>query len=293
VGCPLPAPGLLQELPAAGPAPAGSRGIALLFRRLRRARILRQRLLVPEHWASLLEEHPILGGLGPEELGRLRELSTLFLHEKIFELRGGQELDQYRRSVIAVQACLPVLNLGLDWYRNWGTIVVVPDVFTQELREQDEAGVVHEWEEEQSGEAWDQGPVVLSWQDVEASGWGDGYNVVIHEAAHKLDLLDGQSNGRPQLHEGVSAAEWYEGFAGAYEDFRQRASRKSKGRRLRIDDYAAENDAEFFAVACEYFFEQPGVLKEEYPQVYRLLAAFFRQDPASRLAARTPRKRGN
>jgi len=254
-----------------------------LFRRLRRARILRQRLLAPEHWSSLLEEHPILAGLSPEEQDRLRELSTLFLHEKTFELRGGQELDAYRRAVIAVQACLPVLNLGLDWYRNWRTVVVVPDVFTQELREQDEAGVVHEWEEEQSGESWDQGPVVLSWQDVEASGWGDGYNVVIHEAAHKLDLLDGQINGRPRLHEGVSAAEWYEGFSGAYEDFRKRAGRKRRGKRLRIDDYAAENDAEFFAVGCEYFFEQPGVLKGEYPQVYRLLAAFFRQDPAARL----------
>jgi len=259
-----------------------------LFRRLRRARILRERLLAQEHWSSLLEEHPILTGLAAEEQERLRELSTLFLHEKVFELRGGQELDEYRRSVIAVQACLPVLNLGLDWYRNWRTVVVVPDVFTQELKEQDEAGVVHEWEEEQSGEAWDQGPVVLSWQDVEASGWGDGYNVVIHEAAHKLDLLDGQSNGRPQLHEGVSAAQWYEGFAGAYADFRKRASRKRKGKRLRIDDYAAENDAEFFAVACEYFFEQPRVLLEEYPQVYRLLAAFFRQDPAARL----PPKKG-
>ncbi len=262
-----------------------------MFRRLRRARILRQRLLAQEHWASLLEEHPILEGLTPEELARLRELSTLFLHEKVFELRGGQELDEYRRSVIAVQACLPVLNLGLDWYRNWRTVVVVPDVFTQELREQDESGVVHEWEEEQSGEAWDQGPVVLSWQDVEASGWRDGYNVVIHEAAHKLDLLDGQSNGRPQLHDGLSAAEWYEGFAGAYEDFRRRASRKGKGRRLRIDDYAAENDAEFFAVACEYFFEQPRVLKEEYPQVYRLLAAFFLQDPGARLPAKPAKKR--
>jgi Mlc titration factor MtfA (ptsG expression regulator) len=262
-----------------------------LFRRLRRARILRERLLAQEHWALLLEEHPILAGLSAEELQRLRELATLFLHEKVFELRGGQELEEYRRSVIAVQACLPVLNLGLDWYRNWRTVVVVPDVFTQELQEQDEAGVVHEWQEEQSGEAWDQGPVVLSWQDVEASGWGDGYNVVIHEAAHKLDLLDGQSNGRPQLHEGVSAAEWYEGFAGAYEDFRKRASRKRTAKRLCIDDYAAENDAEFFAVACEYFFEQPGVLKEEYPQVYRLLSAFFRQDPAARPAAKTLKKR--
>lgn len=262
-----------------------------MFRRLRRSRILRERLLAQEQWDALLEEHPILAGFHRDELERLRELTTLFLHEKVFELRGGQELDEYRRAVIAVQACLPVLNLGLDWYRNWNTVVVVPDIFKRELREQDEAGVVREWEEEQSGESWDQGPVVLSWQDVEASGWGDGYNVVIHEAAHRLDLLDGQNNGRPQLHEGVSAAEWYQAFAGAYEDFRKRVEVGRRGRRLRIDDYAAENDAEFFAVACEYFFEQPRILKEEYPQVYRLLAAFFRQDPSARLPAKPAKKR--
>ncbi len=256
-----------------------------MFRRLRRERILRQRLLAEEQWSALLQEHPILAGLDSGELARLRELTTLFLHEKIFESRGGQELDEYRRAVIAVQACLPVLNLGLDWYRHWRTVVVVPDVFAQEHQEWDAAGVVHEWEEEKSGESWDQGPMVLSWQDVEASGWGDGYNVVIHEAAHKLDLLDGQVNGRPRLHEGVDPAAWYEGFASAYEDFRRRARgtrRPRRGKRLRIDDYAAENDAEFFAVACEYFFEQPGVLKAEYPKVYGLLAAFFRQDPAAR-----------
>jgi len=253
-----------------------------MFRRLRRTRILRERLLVEDTWSSLLSEHPILAGLSSEELSRLRELATLFLHEKIFERRGDQELDEYRKAVIAVQACLPVLNLGLDWYRNWRTVVVVPDVFTQEHQEWDAAGVVHEWEEEKSGESWDRGPMVLSWQDVEASGWGDGYNVVIHEAAHKLDLLDGQVNGRPALHEGVNAGEWYEGFSGAFTDFQKRSRRRKK---LRIDDYAAENDAEFFAVACEYFFEQPLVLASEYPQVYRLLTAFFRQDPAARRKA--------
>lgn len=253
-----------------------------LFRRLRRERILRRRLLAQEHWSSLLEEHPILAGFSPEEQDRLRALCTLFLHEKTFEGRG-LELDEYRRAVIAVQACLPVLNLGLDWYRNWRTVVVVPDVFTQELQEQDEAGVVREWSEQQSGEAWDRGPVVLSWQDVEASGWGDGYNVVIHEAAHKLDSLDGGINGRPQLHAGVGATEWYEGFSGAYRDFRGRAGSRRRGRRRRIDDYAAEDEGEFFAVACETFFERPRLLRSEYPQVHRLLASFFRQDPAARL----------
>ena len=91
----------------------------------------------------------------------------------------------------------------MEWYENWKTIVVVPDVFVEEHTSFDAAGVVHEWDEDKSGESWDGGPVLLSWKDVEASGWGDGYNVIIHEAAHRLDLLDGEVNGRPALHKGM------------------------------------------------------------------------------------------
>jgi Mlc titration factor MtfA (ptsG expression regulator) len=239
-------------------------------------------------WASLQREHPILAGLAASELARLRELTTLFLREKRFEDPQRLELDEYQKAVIATQACLPILNLGLDWYRNWRTVVVVPDVFVQERLEVDQAGVAHEWEEDNSGESWDRGPVVLSWQDVEASGWGDGYNVVIHEAAHRLDLLDGQVNGRPALHPGMSPEEWSRVFSQAYTDL----SRKARGRgrrRLRLDEYATESDAEFFAVASEYFFEQPRLIRGEYPEVYRLLAQFYRQDPLPRLRSRRSR----
>ncbi len=209
-------------------------------------------------------------------------MATIFLHEKSFEAADGLELTEVIRDVISVQACLPVLNLGLEWYENWKTIVVLPDVFVEEHSELDTAGVAHEWQEDKSGESWDEGPVVLSWKDVEASGWGDGYNVVIHEAAHRLDQLDGEVNGRPALHEGMDPREWLEVFSSAFKDLSRRAS--GKKRRLRIDPYAVENDAEFFAVASEYFFERPGVLQSEYPDVYRLLCAFYRQDPGGRQA---------
>lgn len=259
-----------------------------VLRRIRRTRILRDRLLPEDQWASLLREHPILDGFPEAELARLRELATLFLHEKVFENPKRLELGDYRRSVIAIQACLPILNLGLDWYRNWRTVVVLPDVFVQERLEYDQAGVAHEWKEDDSGESWDRGPVVLSWQDVEASGWGDGYNVVIHEAAHRLDLLDGQVNGRPALHPGMKAQEWTAVFSQAYTDLAHRARGRSR-RRLRIDEYAAASDAEFFAVASEYFFERPHVLHGEYPEVYRLLGQFYRQDPLQRLRPRARR----
>ena len=254
-----------------------------IFRSIRRRRILKEHLLPADTWRWLVEDHPILSGLGKEELAALRELSTVFIHEKVFEGADGLELDPAMREVIAVQACLPILHLGLEWYEGWKTIVVVPDVFVEEHTSFDAAGVVHEWDEDNSGESWDTGPVLLSWKDVEASGWGDGYNVIIHEAAHRLDLLDGEVNGRPSLHAGMDPGEWLRVFTHAYQDLKRKAGRKKRG--LKIDPYAVEDDAEFFAVTSEYFFERPTLLSREYPDVYRLLSAFYRQDPGRRIHA--------
>lgn len=251
-----------------------------IFRSIRRTRLLREGLLPADSWTWLREDHPILDGMSRAELDRLRKLTTIFLHEKVFEGADGLELTDGMREVVALQACLPIANLGIQWYDDWKTIVIVPDVFIEEHREFDRAGVAHEWDEDQSGESWDFGPVVLSWKDIEASGWGDGYNVIIHEAAHRLDLLDGEMNGRPELHDGMSPGEWLNVFSAAFEDLRRRAARKR--RTLRIDPYAIEDDAEFFAVSSEYFFEQPEVLNGEYPDVYRLLRDFYRQDPGRR-----------
>ncbi len=255
-----------------------------MIRRLARGRILKRGLVADDTWRLLLEQHPILAGLSPAEETRLRELTTIFLHEKVFSAAEGQELTDYFRAVIAVQACLPIVGLDMDWYDNWKTVVVVPDVFNDERAEADSAGVVHEWTEDESGLSWDEGPVVLSWEDIEASGWGDGYNVVIHEATHRLDLTDGSINGFPALHEGMDPEEWRSVFLRSFEDLklRSRSGGRRRRRKPRIDTYAAESDGEFFAVSSEYFFEQPLVLLREYPDVYRLLREFFRQDPAAR-----------
>ncbi len=252
-----------------------------VFRNVRRSLMLKEGLIPAEDWDRLLEDHPILDGLSRAETEKLRMLSTVFLHEKTFEGADGLVLTDFIRAVISLQACLPILELGIDWYEDWKTVVVVPDVFVEEHFELDQAGVAHEWEEDKSGESWDLGPVVLSWKDVEASGWGDGYNVVIHEAAHRLDLSDGLVNGRPALHEEMDASRWRDVFSHAFTDIGGRAGKRRK--RPGIDPYAAENDAEFFAVASEYFFEMPRTLIKEYPDVYRLLTAFYKQDPSKRL----------
>jgi Mlc titration factor MtfA (ptsG expression regulator) len=251
-----------------------------IIRKIRRAFILREEPFTPDAWSGLLDEHPILDGMTQEELSRLRELASIFLHEKTFEGADGLVLNDLMRAVISLQACLPILKLGPEWYDSWKSIVVVPDIFVEEHSEQDSGGVVHEWEEDKSGESWDEGPVLFSWKDVEASGWGDGYNVVIHEAAHRLDMTDGSVNGLPALHKGMSAREWREVFSLAFQDLSRRMRRRKK--KTRIASYAADSDSEFFAVVSEYFFEQPRILKSEYPDVFRLLSAFYRQDPSAR-----------
>jgi Mlc titration factor MtfA (ptsG expression regulator) len=252
-----------------------------MFRRPRRFRVRDGELLSEDEWSSLLGHHPILRGFSPEELGRLRELVTVFIRLKRFEGAEGIVLGEHMKAVIAVQACLPVLNLGLEWYGNWKTIVVVPERFGGKGRSVDPAGVVHEWEDVRIGESWSRGPVVLSWSDVEASGWADGFNVVIHEAAHRLDLLDGAMNGRPALHPGMSPEEWQRVFTVAFVSAGQLTG---SGRSVALTDYALTSPAEFFAVVSEVFFERPHALLREHPQVYRLLREFYRQEPDRRLS---------
>jgi len=231
-------------------------------------------------WAAVLDRLPILGPLGEYERARLRDLAARFLAGKSIEPVLEQTMGAVDAAVIAAQACLPILALGLDAYQSWRTVVVYPAGFVSRGQEVDEAGVEHRWEEERSGESWLGGPVVLSLEDVKASGRGDGYNVVIHEMAHKLDMLEGDANGRPPLHREMDAAAWSRDFGAAFDDLNRCIE---AGGTPPIDDYAAEEPGEFFAVASECFFETPGALAAAYPAVYAHLRRFYRQDPLARL----------
>jgi Mlc titration factor MtfA (ptsG expression regulator) len=251
------------------------------FRSLRRRKILRRGLLDKTAWRQALARIPIAAGLREDEARRLRELATLFLHEKLFEPARGLRLTEAMRADIAVQCCLPVMNLGFDWLDGWRTVIVYPGEFVSPRKQLDEIGVMHEWEEILGGESWDRGPLILSWADMEASGLGEGYNVAVHEIAHKLDLLEGAADGFPPLHRSMSARAWCDAFTAAYEDFNRRLD---EGEDTEIDPYAAEAPGEFFAVFSEYFLERPELVMTEYPDVYRQLAAFYRQDPLARLS---------
>ncbi len=231
-------------------------------------------------WLQTFQNLPILHGLSSEETDKLIHLAKQFEHDKVFEGAEGITVTDDIRTSISIQAALPVLELSIDWYKNWQTIVVVPKSFTEQRVSRDRAGVVHEWAESDSGESWNKGPVVLSWRDVQASGWQDGFNVVIHEAAHRLDMTDGSINGRPALHKNMDAATWYRVCSEAFDDL----VRRSQNRRPPpINTYATESDAEFFAVLTEHFFERPDIVRREYPDLYDLFSAFYRQDPAARM----------
>lgn len=252
----------------------------LKLRDWRRRRVLRRSRLDPALWRRTVERLAVLHGLDESELARLQDLVVLFLHEKSLESAHGLRLDPAMKLHIAALACLPILNLGLDYYRGWRTVVVYPRGFLARHEYMDAAGVVHQVARPLAGEAWERGPVILSWEDVADSGELDGFNVVIHECAHKLDMLDGEDNGLPPLSPPQTVAAWSEVFGAAYGDF---CARVERGQDTELDPYAADSPGEFFAVLSEAFFELPDLLWECYPAVYGQLQGFYRQDPLARL----------
>jgi MtfA peptidase len=250
-----------------------------LFRNRRRRQILSRRAIPDAVWSSVVDQLPILARRDPATLQRLRELALLFLHEKRIVPAGGLAIDDAMRVRIAALACLPILELGLDSYDGVLSIIVYPDEFVVPNREHvDDAGVVHIGDDVLSGEAWEQGPIVLAWKDVMDSGRGEGFNVVVHEFAHKLDLLGGEMDGMPALHRDMRSADWIDLFQSAYDDLR---SRLDRGEETWLDPYAAEEPAEFFAVCTEMFFDVPDEFRAEYPALYAQLRAFFKQDTAN------------
>lgn len=224
-----------------------------------------------------------MASLKPDEKARLRALADAFLHAKSFEGAAGLAVTESMRVEIAAQACLPILELGLDWYRGWSGIILYPGAFQVERRFTDSAGVEHHFSEARAGEAWARGPIVLSWDDAasrQARSMGRASNVILHEFAHKLDMLDGHANGCPPLHAGMNADTWARDFAEAYDRFERRLA---MGAGSVLDPYAASDPAEFFAVCSEAFFIRPVEVREEFPRVYEQLRAFYHQDPAQRL----------
>jgi len=247
------------------------------IRNWRRTRVLKSAAIPDPLWDEALASLPFLDRYTDEEVARLRDLVVLFLDAKGVIGARGHEVTPLQRVVIAIQACVLVLNLDLALYDGFENVIVYPDEFVPGWEWEDEAGVVHKMEDALAGEAMPRGPVMLSWPDVAAGAdWeATGMNLVIHEFAHKIDMLAGDADGCPPLRAGMSAREWRLALQTAYDDFRARVD---GGEDTEIDPYAAESPGEFFAVLSEVFFADPLLLLDEYPDVYREFARFYGQD---------------
>ena len=264
--------------------------------RWRRRRLLEKYAFPDEDWAQALAPFRFFDRLNREERQRLREWVSLFCAQKEFAGARGFEVNLQTQLMIAAQACLPILNLDLAFYRDWhGIVVYGGEELVTHKEVVDEAGVVHEFDDVFMGEAMPDGPVVLTWEGVRQAG-AEGElvcSVVIHEFAHKLDMLNGEANGAPPLtvkfHAGLTRAQWQGTMRHAYDEFCAQVGRwEARGQRDEempvIDPYAAEDAGEFFAVMAETFFTRPEDVYGEFPELYRLLARYFRQQPLADVA---------
>ena len=247
-----------------------------LIQRLRSATV--QSRPSPTDRDALLGALPFLGRLEAARLDRLCTLVARYQGGKTITPLHGLALDDAQRLQLAALSCLPLLEFGAEGLHGWSQVLVYPGAFRVHRRHHDEdTGVVDEWVDELAGEAWEQGPLVLSWDDIQAelAEPGEGYQLVVHEMAHKIDILDGAMDGTPPLPADWQR-EWARDFQAAYEDFCRRVD---EGEETAIDPYAAEAPEEFFAVASEYHFSAPELLAREMPAVARHLLRFYGASP--------------
>lgn len=230
-------------------------------------------------WREVLLRYPFLAARPQAELLRLRELASQFLASKEFHGANGFVITDRVALSIAAQAVLPVLHLGLAWYDDFVGIVVHPGEVLARRTATDHDGVVHHYAEVLSGEAMERGPVMLSWADVAQAGHSaeQGYNVVIHEFAHKIDMRDGVADGCPPLPTSAARQAWRHVMLSEYEAFRERVviAERFGGEPTWLDAYGAQSIGEFFAVACEGYFVNRARFETELPRLLKLLDSFF------------------
>lgn len=244
----------------------------------RRKKLFLQPLSV--EWIQLLNTHvPIYSRLPADLINELHGRMNIFLDEKEFYGCQDLEITDEIRVTIAANACLLLLNRDKDCFPGFTSILVYPETYvSQEVKYDGNVAIHHETT--RAGESWHRGPIVLSWNDVlhGSKKDNDGFNVVLHEFAHKLDEANGNMDGLPVLRQREHYAEWAEILCKEYESFLKRVD---KGKNSVIDDYGAVSPAEFFAVATESFFEKSEKMKKKIPDLYQQLKRFYGLDPAA------------
>jgi MtfA peptidase len=245
---------------------------------LRRRRIRRQPF--PGAWREVLRRRmPAFARLPVDLQLQVKKHIQVLVAEKPFIGCAGLVITDEVRVLIAAQAALLLLHRQAGYFANLRQILVYPGAFVVERSQPDELGLTHETRRALSGESWEQGQILLSWDDVLAGAAdpADGHNVVIHEFAHQLDQERGRANGAPWLGRREGYVSWARVLSGEYAALqRQLASGEAPPV---IDAYAATSPAEFFAVVSEHFFEQPAALAAAHPALYAEFARCYRTDP--------------
>lgn len=252
--------------------------IAQWWRNRRRRKILSHDC--PDHWESILEANVWQFTAMPlDERGRLLDVTRILVAEKYWEGCGGLVLNDEIRVTIAGHAALLLIGWHDRYFDRLKSILVYPDTYVVPETKHLPGGIVEETTGVRLGEAWHQGPVILSWANVNRAGREQepGRNVVLHEFAHVLDTGDDQFNGTPPLDSDDQYDTWRDVMTAEFHRLR-RAARH--GVPTLLDQYGTESEAEFFAVATESFFEEPGELAERHTRLYNLLRDYFGQDPA-------------
>jgi MtfA peptidase len=236
---------------------------------------------LPDDWLEIVEAHlAVWHALTGEERDVLEAATDWLLRHKHWEAAQGFALTDEITVTIAAQAALLVLGLDVDEYREVGAIIVYPTAMqSRGVRAGPVPGTVSDGIVPVLGEAHDQrGPVLLAWDQARdaAHNPGRGHNVVYHEFAHKLDMLDNLLDGTPVLGRRGDLDRWVEVCTEAYDALRAGDARPP------LQPYGATNPAEFFAVATEAFFDVPVALRDHEPELYDVLRDFYEQDPVSR-----------
>ena len=237
----------------------------------------------PTDWLPWVEALPFYQGLDEEEKKHLLSITCVIVDNKIWSGMDGFDVTDEVKVTIAAQAALPLLRIEHQFYRGVDEILIHPTTYKVSTRNIGPGGVVVEGKTEVLGTAHsDINIVVLSWQSARQGGtnWEDGRNVVIHEFAHKLDMLDDYVDGTPPINCRDQYAAWVRIMTKEYEEL---VSVDKKGKKTVLSKYGATNPAEFFAVSTEAFFEKPRQIRKKHPELYEQLRAYFNQDPAARL----------
>jgi len=233
----------------------------------------------PEEYKSILDKNfKVYKKLSESQQKKLFGLINLFLDEKDFTGCEGLEITDEIKVTVTAQACLLLLNNRTQpWYKKLHTILIYPSAYVAKSTTQ-QADVISEGDSVRLGESWGGGSIVLSWNHSLHGGknFNDGQNVILHEFAHQLDQVDGPADGVPNFDNAANYMDWAKVLGSEYKKL---VHKTMKNQKTLLDKYGATNEAEFFSVATECFFEKPRQMSKKHPELYSNLSKYYGLDP--------------